>query len=345
MRKLRSFRLLRQGAVAPALIIRLEVSFILKITAVEGLGISEQKVHELASSLSAHGAEFVYYPDRPSSDAEIIRRGADSDAIIITNLPISAAAIAGMKKLKLISVAFIGIDHIDADAARERGIVISNARGYCDASVCELVFGLVFGLLRRIPRCDDAVRSGRDRAGLVGNELCGKTFGIVGTGALGTRVASAAKAFGCNVIACSRTEKPELAGLLKYVGLEKLMSESDIVSLHVPLNGGTRGLISAELIGLMKPSALLINTARGPVIDSAALASALNSGRIAGAGCDVFDTEPPLSQNNPLLTAKNTILTPHVGFATEEAAVRRAGIVIENVRAWLDGNPQNVISY
>ncbi|MPN05242.1 Hydroxypyruvate reductase [bioreactor metagenome] len=177
--------------------------------------------------------------------------------------------------------------------------------------------------------------------GLVGFELEGKTFGVIGLGAIGTRVAKIAQAFGCNVIAYSRSFK-RIDGVM-FTELDTLLETSDIVSLHVPLNDKTRCLINKEKLALMKPNAILINTARGPVIDSDALAEALREGRIAGAGVDVFEIEPPLNPAHPLLNASNVIATPHIAFATKEALVKRAVIVFDNVAKWLAGAPQNVI--
>ena len=173
------------------------------------------------------------------------------------------------------------------------------------------------------------------------NKLEGLTFGVIGTGAIGSRVAAIAQAFGCNVIAYSRTKK-DLPGV-SYMGLDEVMAKSDIISLHVPQNAETTGMISAEKIGLMKKSAILINCARGPIVDAEALAQALNSGAIAGAGIDVFAAEPPLDPDDPLLHAKNTVCTPHVAFATKESMTLRAEIVFDNLQAWMDGRQKNVI--
>ena len=177
--------------------------------------------------------------------------------------------------------------------------------------------------------------------GLVGYELEGKKFGVVGTGAIGMRVAKIAQAFGCEVLAYSRTKKPESG--LTYVSMEELLANSDIVSLHVPLTDATRGLIGYDQLKLMKPNAVLINTARGPVVDSQALAQALKEGVIAGAGVDVFEIEPPIDPEHPLFYAPNLIATPHVAFATKEALYKRAVIVCDNLEKWLAGKPQNVI--
>ena len=210
-------------------------------------------------------------------------------------------------------------------------------------AMAENALGLAVACLRFVPACDAAVRQGGTGAALRGTEICGKTVGIVGTGAIGLRTARLFLAFGAKVIAHSRTHRQEALDMgIEYVSLEELMERSDIVSLHVPSNGETRRLISAPLLARMKPTAILINAARGAVVDNAALADALNQGRLAGAGIDVFDTEPPLPESEPLLHAKNTVLTPHVAFATDESMLRRAEIVFHNLDAWLAGRPENV---
>ena len=167
-----------------------------------------------------------------------------------------------------------------------------------------------------------------------------RKFGIIGTGAIGRRVADIASAFGADVYGYSRSRK---AASITYTDLDTLLSTCDIISVHLPLTSETRGLLSREKLSLMKPGAILINTARGGVIDNADLADLLWEGKIAGAGIDVFDGEPPLAKDNPLLSAPNTVLTPHVGFFTEEAMARRAVIVMDNLRAYLKGEQENVI--
>ena len=189
---------------------------------------------------------------------------------------------------------------------------------------------------------DQVVREEGTKDGLVGFELEGKKFGVIGTGAIGTRVAKIAQAFGCEVYAYSRTVKD--LPRIQFVGLEELLYNCDIISLHVPLNESTKGLIGKDEIALMKPDAVLINTARGPIVDSEALAEALNNGKIAGAAVDVFENEPPVSKDHPLLHAKNLIATPHVAFATKEALVKRAIIDFDNVKCWMEGKPVNVMN-
>lgn len=316
----------------------------MKIVIIEPLGITPEKLAEAMAAVKARGHEIVAYDTKEENAEKLAARGKDADIIIIANQPFRKNVIEKCEKLKLLSVAFTGVDHIDVDYCRERGIQVCNAAGYSTNAVAELAFGLAISVLRNIPACDAVCRKEGTKAGLVGSELFGKTFGIVGTGAIGGKVAKIAQAFGCKVVAYSRTVKPEMEGLgIEYLPLEEVLKISDIVSLHVPLNEKTKGLIGEKEIALMKKNAILLNTARGPVVDSDALAKALNEEKLAGAGIDVFEMEPPVPADHPLLHSKHTVVTPHVAFASHEALFTRAQIVAENVLKWEDGAPQNVI--
>ena len=310
----------------------------MKIVVIEPLGVKQEVLNTLASELLPQGAEVVYYDNRAGSTQELIERGKDADVIIVANQPLPAEAIHGFEKLKLLSVAFTGYDHVAMDACREKGVVVCNCAGYSTAAVADLTFGLILSLYRNIGECDRRIRQGGTKAGLIGPELEGKKFGVIGAGAIGQRVIRIAQAFGCEVYAYSRTWK-EIPGVV-WADLDTLLEECDIVSLHVPLNDSTRGLIGQEQLRKMKNTAILINTARGPVVDSAALAAALEQGEIAGCGVDVFETEPPIA-DHVLYHAPHTLLTPHVAFATVEALVKRARIAYENVKKWGEGQPQN----
>ena len=314
----------------------------MKLVAIEPLGVEKEQLLSIAREVLGDDVEIICFDDRPSDDAEIIRRGQDAEVIAVSNLPISAEVIGGLDKLKLLTVAFTGVDHIALDACRAKGITVCNAAGYSTAAVADLVFGMLIALYRNILPCDARCRTGGTKDGLIGFELEGKKFGVVGTGAIGLRVAAIAQAFGCEVFAYSRTVK-KVPGVT-YTDLDTLLKTCDIVSLHTPLTTETRGLINAEKLATMKPTAVLINTARGPVVDSAALADALERDVIAGACLDVFDIEPPLDPSDPLMTAKNTVVAPHIAFATKEALVKRAVIVFENVAAYAKGALQNVVS-
>ena len=310
----------------------------MKIVVIEPLGVKQEALDTLASEILPQGAEVVYYANRAGSTQELIERGKDADVIIVANQPLPAEAIRGFEKLKLLSVAFTGYDHVAMDACREKGVVVCNCAGYSTAAVADLTFGLILSLYRNIGECDRRIRQGGTKAGLIGPELEGKKFGVIGAGAIGQRVIRIAQAFGCEVYAYSRTWK-EIPGVV-WADLDTLLEECDIVSLHVPLNDSTRGLSGQAQLHKMKNTAILINTARGPVVDSAALAAALEQGEIAGCGVDVFETEPPIA-DHVLYHAPHTLLTPHVAFATVEALVKRARIAYENVKKWGEGQPQN----
>lgn len=316
----------------------------MKIVLMEPLGISQDKLDELSAFLPQAGHSFIAYPDRTTAPEQLAARIADAEILILANQPLREDVLCQCPNLRMISIGFTGVDHVDVDYCKSRGIWLSNASGYSTNAVAELAFGLMVAVSRKIIACDQATRSGRDKTDLIGFELAGKTLGIVGTGAIGLKTAEIGKAVGCRVVAYSRSQRPEaLAMGIEYLSLETLLQESDIVSLHVPVTPDTKGLIDATRLSLMKPSAILINTARGPVVDSQALATALRAGRIAGAGLDVFDTEPPLPEEQPLRDCPNTVVTPHVAFATQESMVKRAVIVFDNVRQWLNGSPINQI--
>ena len=316
----------------------------MKIICMEPLGVSQEKIASLAAPLEAAGHEFVYYTTKETDQEKLLVRVKDADILMLANQPLSAAIIEQCHNLKMLDIAFTGVDHVGLEAARARGIVACNAAGYSTNAVAELTFGLAISAIRNIVAVDTRCREGGTKDGLVGFELFGKTFGVVGTGSIGCRVAKIAQAFGCRVLAYSRTVKPELASEgVEYVDLDTLLAQSDFVSLHVPMTAATAQMINAASIAKMKDGAVLINCARGGVVDSEALAAALNSGKLAAAGIDVFENEPPLAVEHPLLHAKNTVVTPHVAFASKEALETRADIVFANIDAFLAGKPQNLV--
>ena len=317
----------------------------MKIVMIEPINISMMKIEEYRQKFEAEGHQLIAYSNRAEDEAEMIKRAELADILIIANQPLSAEVINACPNLKMISVAFTGFDHIAMETCQENDILVSNSSGYANQAVSELAFGLIIDLMRKINDSDQAVRAGKTREGLIGNELAGKNFGIIGFGSIGQKTARIADAFGCNILVDDH-KKHQLGEELgvEYLSIVELMQKSDIVSLHVPLKDSTVDLIGAEEIVQMKKSAILINTARGPVVNSEALAAALNKEEIAGAGIDVFEMEPPIPEDHPLLNAKNTILTPHTAFATEEAFLKRAEIVFTNIEKWLAGKPQNVVS-
>lgn len=313
----------------------------MKLAILEPLGVEKTRFLAMAKEALGDRVEIVAYDDRREDVPTLIERSKDADIVVLSNFQYRESVISQCPKLKMICVAFTGYDHVDIEYCKQRGITVCNCAGYSTVAVAELVIGMVISLLRKVRECDIAAHAAGTKAGLTGYELEGKKFGIIGTGAIGLRVAALAQAFGCEVLAYSRTRK-EIPGIT-YMELDDLLRESDIVTLHVPANANTKQLMNREKIALMKKSAILINCARGPVVDSQALADALNNGDIAAAGIDVLEGEPPFDTQHPLVTAKNVLLTPHTAFATAESMVKRAVIVFDNISAYLDGKPQNVI--
>ena len=305
----------------------------MRIAVMEPLGVEQEKFMQIAREAVGDDVEIVCYDTRTTDVEELGRRGRDADIIAIGNLPFPREVLEKCENVKMLAVAFTGLDHVDLKYCEERGIKVQNCAGYATTAVAELTFGLLLDLCRNIGKCDTAARNGGTKAGLIGFELEGRTMGIVGTGAIGARVAKLAAAFGMDVIAYSRT--PGKVAGVRYVSLEELLAQADVVSLHVPLTDETRGMIGAEELALMKETAVLVNTARGPVVDTKALADALNSSRIAGAAIDVFDKEPPLDADEPLINAKNTVVTPHVAFATDESMIKRAEIEFRNIAEFI----------
>lgn len=313
------------------------------IKLLEPLVVKKEVIENLSSEIKKLGHEFVYYDTKTTDVEELKERAKDADILMIANNPLPNEVIEVAKNLKMISVAFTGFDHIGS-LAKERGVVVCNAAGYANNAVAELVIGLTLDLMRNINKCNSVIRKGGTIAGLIGGEIKGKTVGIVGTGRIGTMTANLFKCMGANLLGYDIAENPKAIELgVKYVDIDTLMKTSDIISLHLPLNDSTRGFISKEKLSLMKETGILINCARGAVVDNNALAKILNEEKIAGAGIDVFDMEPPIPSDYPLLTAKNTILTPHVAFASHESMIIRAEIVFDNVNKYLAGTPINVV--
>ncbi|MFM8953156.1 MAG: D-2-hydroxyacid dehydrogenase [Planctomycetaceae bacterium] len=293
--------------------------------------------------IEAVGALTVH--DR-SAPGEIVPRVAGADVVLTNKAVVGREAIEALPDLKYIGVLATGYNCVDTAAARARGIPVCNVPEYSTPNVVQATFALLLELTNRVGHHAATVRAGRWSAcpdfcywdgDLV--EVAGLTLGIVGYGRIGKGVAAVGRAFGMKLLAHRRSpgSDPEC------VDLETLLRESDVVSLHCPLTSDTKGLIDARRIGLMKPSALLLNTARGALVNEADLAAALNAGRLAGAGLDVLTVEPPPA-SNPLLTAKNCIITPHVAWATRNARRRLIEITAGNLRAFAAGTPRNVVN-
>lgn len=245
---------------------------------------------------------------------------------------------------QLIAVAFTGYDAVDVDYCKQQNIKVCNVPSYATDAVAELTIGLAIALLRDIPKTNHLIKNNGWNFS-PGFELKGKTVGIVGTGTIGTRVAEIFKVFGCEILGWSRSVNQDFINLggIYLDNIDELCATVDILSIHTPLNAATKNLIDSQQLNQMKPTAYLINTARGPIVNEIALANALNEHKIAGAAIDVFEVEPILA-NNLLLQTKNAILTPHIAYKTNEALQRRATITIENIKQFLDGNLVNIVS-
>lgn len=313
----------------------------MKVSLIDPLMIDNKTIEEHKEKIESLGHEFEYFNESASSDEKIIERLKDTDVAIITNKKLSANVINNTN-LKLVDVAFTGVDHVDLEACKEKGIVVENASGYSDDSVAELVIGLAIGVLRKFNENHENMFNGKENF-LLGSILKNKKVGVVGTGNIGIKTIELLKAFGCDIIAYSRTEKEYVKEMgVKYVDIETLMKESDIVTLHIPNNKHTKGFIDRQKLDMMQQGAVLINCARGPIVDNDYLAELLNAGKIR-AGIDVFDMEPPIPDDYPLKNAKNCILTNHVAFFTKEAMEIRANIVFDNLYKYFDGEIVNQV--
>lgn len=314
----------------------------MKISLIDPLLVDDKIIESHKEKIEKLGHEFQYFKKSASDDEKIIERLKDSDVAIITNNKFSKNVIENTN-LKLIDVAFTGFNHVDIEACNEKNIVVENASGYSDDSVAELVIGLTISVMRKFN--ENRKNMYEDESfNLIGQIIKGKTVGVVGTGKIGRRVIELFKAFGANILAYNRSEKDEVKNLgAKYVSLDELLKNSDIVTIHLPQNKGTCGFIGKNELDLMKDKAILINCARGPIVDNDYLAKLLNEDKLR-AGIDVFDMEPPIDKNYPLRNAKNTVLTNHVGFLTQEAMDIRCEIVFDNLYKFLDGKIVNKVN-
>ena len=288
--------------------------------------------------------------DRTHPD-EVATRAAGADGVLTNKTPMRAEVFRRLPDLKYIGVLATGYDVIDIVAARAHGVLITNIPTYASASVAQFVFALLLELCHNVKLHSDAVRAGEWRRSPDWSfsktplmELAGKTMGIVGFGRIGRQTGKIADALGMRVLAYDTVHgaDPGWEGF-RWAPLEEVLRESDAISLNLPLTPETRGVINRNTLALMKPSAFLINTSRGPLVVDHDLAEALNNGVLAGAGLDVLSVEPP-PDDNPLLTARNCLVTPHMAWATREARSRLMDMVIENVRCFLAGKPRNVIT-
>ena len=282
---------------------------------------------------------------------KVVERAKDAEVVFTNKTPLGEDLLKQLPRLKFIGVLATGYNVINIEVAKQQGIVVSNVPGYGTPSVVQMTFALLMELTLHVQHHSNTVREGKWSASkdfcywdypLV--ELANKTLGIIGFGDIGGKVADVATAFGMSIIGNSRTQTDQSHRKnFRWVSVTELLEQSDVVSIHCPLTPETKGLINKENLQLMKPSAYLLNTSRGPVIVDQDLADALNSDVIAGAGIDVLSTEPPPA-GNPLFTAKNCIITPHIAWATKEARSRLMDITVNNLNAFLKGEPVNVVS-
>ena len=298
-------------------------------------------------TLRAVGPLEVY--DRTPED-QVADRAAGASMLLTNKTPLSAAVLAQLPDLKYIGVLATGYNIVDVAAAKSRGVTVCNIPTYGTASVAQFAFALLLELCHRVGAHSEAVRQGEWSRSADWSfwkypliELAGKTMGIVGLGRIGRQTAAIAHALGMRVVAHDsiRTNAPDYPGF-SWLPIDRLLAESDVVSLHCPLTPDNKGLIDRRRVAGMKRTAFLLNTSRGPLVNDQELADALNEGVIAGAGLDVLSIEPP-TEGNPLLMARNCIVTPHIAWATREARERLLGIAVENVEAFLAGRPQNVV--
>lgn len=310
----------------------------MKISIIEPLGIKQEKLEDLLAEIFKEH-EITFYSDRKEDEDTLIERCKMADIIVLTNIKLSKNVLEKCINLKYICVAFTGFNHIDMDYCNQNNILVSNCAGYSTNAVTELVFGLIINIYRHINEHNLAIRNGAKTV-LSANEIANKKFGIVGLGTIGTKVATIAKAFDCDVYYYSKNSRNKN---FKYLELDELLQTCDIVSIHLAQNEDTINLINEEKIALMKKNSILINTARGPIVNSVALAKALNDEKIKAAGIDVYEMEPPIDLSHPLLNCKNCLTTPHIAFSSYEALEKRAIIVKDNLIAYLNGKPINVI--
>lgn len=280
----------------------------------------------------------VTYPD------EVLSRAKDADILVINKIVLDRATLSACKKLKLITILATGYNVVDIDAAREVGITVCNVPYYSTNSVAQLTFAFILEFANKLSLHTQSVARGdwqncADFAYTLDtlHELNGKTLGIIGYGSIGRKVSQIGKAFGMNILVSTRTPVDGC------VSKEEVFENADFITLHCPLNEGSKLMINEKSLSMFKPTAYLINTARGGLIDEEALANALNQGKIAGAGLDVLTCEPPKA-DNPLIHAKNCIITPHMAWASVEARVRLLHATEDNVRAFLQNSPINKVN-
>ncbi|WP_321424015.1 D-2-hydroxyacid dehydrogenase [uncultured Bacteroides sp.] len=317
----------------------------MKIVVLDGYGANPGDLSW--DELKALGDFTVY--DRTSA-ADVVARAKDAEVILTNKTEITAEVIAALPELKYIGVMATGYNVVDIAAAKERGIVVTNTPAYSTISVAQMAFAHILNITQQVAHHSEEVKKGRwtNNADFCFwdtplTELSGLKLGIVGLGHTGMATARVAFGFGMNVCAYTSKSQLQLPPEIKMMTKEEIFTECDIVSLHCPLTEETREIVDAKRLATMKPTAILINTGRGSLINEQDLADALNNGVIYAAGIDVLTSEPPLT-NNPLLTAKNCYITPHIAWATKASRMRLMSILVENIKAFMAGKPTNNVA-
>jgi len=307
----------------------------MRIVCAEPLSVSQDAINQFACRLEEQGHEFAGFSDRPGTAKETAVRIRDADVAIVTDLPIPRSVIEKTKHLKLLIAAAASKEQVDEQACVERGIIVRHTEGYSACAVAELAVAMMVSLMRSMIQANNAMRTGAHHEPYCGRELGGKTVGIIGLGDVGIRVARITSAMGCRILAYDLTPNGEAFQTgVTYVGLEELFQESDILSVHCPLTPQTEGMVNYELLSLMKPSSVLINVGRSPVIDLDGLLKALREQKIAGAGLDTKE-KSRMEKDHTLLTFDNVIVTPHIGYRTYESYERRLSAVEEHIYTWM----------
>lgn len=313
----------------------------MNIVVLDDVTINEEQIERLKKL-----GNLVVHTGSPNSDAEIIERAKGADIILNGWSYLNKTVLEALPDLKFISLWSTGYDHVDLDVASDQDIRVSNVRGYAKNAVAEMAVGLMLAVMRKIPQADTDVRASQayrwDLFG--GSELTGKTIGILGTGAIGQKVARIAYGFEMKIVAYDPYPNEVLHNKfgVQYVSLDEVVEQSDVLTLHLPLIESTQNLISKTKLKKLKPSAVVINTARAEIIDQDALCASLKSGEIAGAGLD--DIHLKSESGLELLELDNVVLTPHIGFNTKEATLVKTDGCIDNVESFINGNPQNVLN-
>ena len=316
----------------------------MKIVLINDLLVDHSFYENCKKQVKKLGHEFIYYIRKAKSETELIERIKDADIIIDDNTPLSEEVLKECKNLKYIDVAFTGYDHIPVKFCIDNKIEVSNCSGYATEAVAELNLAYIIALLRDLKNADIKTRKGKSNGNVLGEELDTKVVGVIGTGKIGGRLIELLNNFNLRILAYSKTIKKNIVQKgVTYVDLKDIMSKSDIVCLTLPLNDETKNLIGEKELSLMKPTSYLINTSRGAIVDEKALIEVLKNKKIRGAALDVFTVEPPLEKTNELLKLNNVLLSPHIGYLTKEAMIKRADIAFSNLYSYLNGNIKNKV--